>query len=511
MNRRGFMAGLLGSASLPLAAIAVRAEAQAEEEAIDVVERFGFVPDGRTDNYEAFHRWAAHVNRVRGGNYRFPPGTYVVTRYRTRSLGTRDPRNVINSMIEGADGLTVTGYGARIRLNGAFHRPGRPGPDGQPAGLQYAAFMPFEIVRSRNVTIKGFEMDGGVREMSRDASVNEAYFSLIGLAGCTRVTIEDLDLHHSQTDAVDLISTAGGRRIACRDVVLRKVKAHSNARGGLGVIQVKGLLCVDCEFNANGATDKYPPHSPQFGVDIEPDYMLPEVDILTGDVEFRRCQFHDNGSALLAAYPNRYSGYLRVVDCHSSNRRGGDYHLIVSWPGAVIQGGVHDAGRGQVCASWQGGSGGDVTIRQCEIRTSGAYGVMHYFDGNLVRLEEVRIVGSHRGPGAEGEVLTMKGNPGRGRRNLVRNCELFIPAARKSAAASYDYEILFDHTVSEGNLFRTDLPASRGEHFAVAYGNGASGRGDRFRGTAPGPQDSFRPVHNSAFDTRTPFTSGGTG
>ena len=510
MNRRGFMAALLCSASLPLAGIAARAVAQTADGAIDVVERFGFVPDGRTDNYEAFHRWAAHANRAGGGNYLFPPGTYAVTRHRTRSLAVRDPRNVINSMIDGVDGLTVTGYGAKIRLAGAFHRSGRPGPDGQPAGLHHAAFMPFEIGRSRNVTIKGFEMDGGVREMTRDANVQEAYFSLIALAGCTRVTLEDLDLHHSQTDAISLVSSFVGRSVstACRDVVIRNVKAHDNARGGLGVIQVQGLLCEDCAFNNNGLSGKYAAHSPQFGVDIEPDYVAPKVDIPTGNIEFRRCEFRNNLSALLAGYCDRYRGYLRVIDCNSSNERGGDYHMIVNWPGAVIQGGVHDAGRGQVCPSWQGGTGGDVTLRQCEIRTSGAYGVMHYFEGNLVRLDGVRIVGSHRAPGAEGELLTMKGNPGGGRRNVLRNCELFIPAARKSRAANYDYEVLLDHTVSEGNLFRTDLPASGGQHFAVAYGAGATGRGDRFRGTAPGPQDSFRPGHNSGFDTRSPFTSG---
>src|SRR4051812_41937651 len=184
MQRREFVLGLLGSASLAAGAVAFRAAAQAGPEPIDVVEAFGFVADGRTDNYDAFQRWAAHANRAGGGSYVFPPGTYAVVRHRTRSLALRDPTTVINSMIDRADGLTISGYGARIKLNGAFHRSARKGPSGEPEGMHMAIFMPFEIHRSRNVTIKGFEMDGGVRDMSRDAGIGETYAALIALHGC---------------------------------------------------------------------------------------------------------------------------------------------------------------------------------------------------------------------------------------------------------------------------------------------------------------------------------------
>jgi Right handed beta helix region len=511
MNRRDFVTALLCTAALPLGGLAFRAAAQAAADPVNVVERFGFVPDGRTDNYAAFHRWADHVNAVGGGHYLFPPGTYLVTRHRTKSLQIRDPGTVTNSRIDRVDGLTITGYGARIRLNGAFHRSARPGPSGEALGTHMALFMPFEIHRSSNVTIKGFDMDGGVAEMSRDPQLTEIYAALIAIHGCSGVILEDLDLHHCQTDGVYIASSfLGGKpSIASRDVTLRNVKSHDNARGGLGAMQVYGLLCVDCAFNHNGPEGaKYLAHAPRYGVDIEPDYILPDVDILTGNVEFRRCEFNDNISALLAAYSDRFRGYLRIIDCRSSNRPGGPYHMILNWPGALIQGGVHDAGAGQIHASWQEQKGGDVTIRDCEIRSSGLYGLSHYFDGNLVRFEGVRLVGTHRGPGTHGEVLTVRGDPGGGRRNLVRSCDIFIPAARKSRAQPYDYEVVLAHTVSEGNLFRTDLPAAGGQHFAVNYDQGAVARGDRYRGTAPGPQDSFRPSHNSAHDSRQPYSSG---
>jgi len=235
--------------------------------------------------------------------------------------------------------------------------------------------------------------------------------------------------------------------------------------------------------------------------------VRPNVDVHTGNVEFRRCEFMDNKSALLASYAANYSGYLRILDCRSSNAMGGDYHMILSWRGAVLQGGVHDMGAGQICVSWQGQTGGDVTLRDCELRTSGLYGIMHYYDGNLARIENVKLVGAHRGPGTHGETIMMSADPGRGRSNVLRNCDIFLPAARKARAHPYDYEVILHHTLSEGNLFRTDLPAGGGQHFAVSYDKGSAARGDRFRGTAPGPQDSFRPGHNSNHDTRAPFST----
>ncbi len=513
MHRRDFMAGLLCSAALPIGAVAFRAAAQPAG-AMDVIEHFGFVADGRTDNYDAFHRWAAHVNRVGGGHYVFPPGTYFVRKFRTVSEEARDPKYIINPIIDRVRNLTITGYGAKIRLNGAFHRPARMGANGFPVGRFMATLIPFFIHRSSNVTIKGFDMDGGVREMTRDPEVPECFAGHIAMHGCTNVLLEDLDLHHSQTDGIYIVSSFEGTSlrgrpsIACRDVTIRNVKCHDNARGGLGIFQVYGMLVEDCAFNDNGhQIGKHLPYAPGFGVDVEPDYVKPHVDILTGNIEFRRCEFHGNVSAFLGGWRDRIQGYLRLIDCRSSNAKGGDYHMSLGGgEECLVEGGVHDAGTGLIATSWSQQVGQNVIIRTCEIRSSGLYGISHYWDGNLTRLENVRVVGRQKVPGPYGELILFQANPGGGRRNLIRNCEFFIPAARKSRATPYDYEIKLYHTNSEGNLFRTDLAATGGQHFSVGYEN-ASARGDRFRGTAPGPQDSIRPGHNSSHDTRLPFTS----
>src|SRR5690349_24927056 len=124
MNRRTFLGGVAASALAPAAALC------ATPAPIDVVEKFGFVGDGRTDNYEAFHRWAAYVNAQKGGNYFFAPGTYYVARYRTTSYASKVASEVRNAPLVDCRNLTITGDRAVIRLNGKFHRSIRKGRDG---------------------------------------------------------------------------------------------------------------------------------------------------------------------------------------------------------------------------------------------------------------------------------------------------------------------------------------------------------------------------------------------
>src|SRR5687768_17509973 len=99
MRRRELLAGILSGAALaPLTGLGTVASAQPRTSGgINVMERFGFVPDGRTDNYEAFHRLADHATQNRGGHYVFPRGVYFVERFRTAPHGTTDRRQVINA------------------------------------------------------------------------------------------------------------------------------------------------------------------------------------------------------------------------------------------------------------------------------------------------------------------------------------------------------------------------------------------------------------------------------
>jgi len=491
MDRRAFIAGLSGSGALAAGgALLPGCAFGATGDQIDVVEAFGFVGDGRTDNYASFQLLAAHANRNRGGNYLFRPGTYYVHRYRNAASHRRQPGAVLNAEYEHCDGITLLGHGAKIVLNGKFHR-------GEGDAKLNAMFMPFTFGFCRNIRIAGFEMDGGVRDTSRAAATTEAFAHLISLTACTDVVLEDLNLHHASTDGVYLYSAPAPPpppTLACRNVVINRVACRNNARGGLAPLQVYSMVCTDCDFSDNGFDlGRYVAHAPGFGVDVEPDYIGRDVDIMTGNLEFRRCKFNDNVSAFLASYSQRYQGYLRLIDCSSSNRYRAQNHMILCWPGMLVQGGVHDAGDGTIFTGWQGETGGDVTLRSTEIRTSAGYGLFHPYEGNLVTLDRVRIVGTHSGAAKDGWVLAIQADPGSGRKNRITGCEVFIPAARKYAATPYDFEVSLRNTISQNNLFRTSLPTRGGAFFAVEYGPGAVSRDDRFQGAAPGPADTIRP------------------
>ena len=474
--------------------------------AIDVTAAFGFVGDGRTDNYAAFHRLVAHANRTGGGSYNFPPGIFFVARFENVPATGLPLSDAVPAPFVGCDGLTIIGYGAKVVLNGRFNR--RAG-----AIFRDTIFMPFEFRRCRNVRLAGFEVDGGVRNMTRDRNAAETYASLVSLLGCSQVSLEDLDLHHGQTDGVYLYLEQRQNRpgLACRDIRLRNVSCHHNARGGLAPLQVAGLLAVDCSFSNNGTSDlgRYGAHAPGFGVDVEPDFFKPsDVDVRTGDLEFRGCRFEDNVAGFHAAYLPRYQGYLRIIDCSSTNRHSHPYHMILSWRGALLEGGVHDAGEGTIYSGWQEVGGSDVALRNCEIRTSGFYGVLHGYADHRLTIDGVKIIGMHRKAAPHGFVLLVQGAPPAGQRHVVRNCEVFVPAARKSEAHKYDYEVSLHYSLAENNLYRTDLPVEGGRHFCTEYADGTVVRGDRYRGRSPGPADSFRPGHNSSHDTRQPFSLG---
>lgn len=510
MKRRDFVIG-----SAVLAAQPVRAQTT-RPVAVDVTSAFGFVGDGKTDNYAAFLRLAAAATARGGGRYRFPPGDYYVARYRTTKAYQRAeylaarPRDVTNAVFKGCRGLELSGRGARILLNGKFHRSAKIQPDGVMSGMLAATVIPFELRQCQNVVIEGFEIDGGVRAMTRDPGVDEAYANLIALHACRNVILRDLDLHHSQTDAIllsDDMMLGAPRGVACRDIRLERVRCRNNARGGLAPLQVLGLHCVDSAFNGSAfGTGPYGHHAPGFGVDVEPDRYLPgQVDVRTGNLHFERCEFIDNFSAFLAAYPHHYQGYLRLIDCTSRNGNNAPNPLIICWPGALLQGGDHDLGSGTFWTGWSGMAGGDLTVRNARFRGNGPFGIFHAHPDNRVILDGITLTGTHTKP-TFGSFPAIEADAGGGKRNVVRGCRFFIPAARKSAQPSAEPVVSINHADCSGNLFETDLPARGGQRFMVTYHAGARVSGDRFKGKLPGPNDTIAP-HGRPFDTRQSYSS----
>lgn len=509
MDRREFLTGTAVAAAVSKKVPTVR------DGAINVISEFGFVADGRTCNYDAFLSLAAAATANGGGRYRFPPGDYYVARYRTtkayqrHEFKARAPKDVINATYSRCKGLELIGTGARIRLNGAFTRHARKNAEGVMLGLLEGIFMPFELSHCENVTISGFDIDGGVRDMRKEEGVTEAYACLIALHACRNVTLRDLHLHHCQTDGImvtDNATLSGARGVACRDIRIERVRCINNARGGLAPLQVLGLVCTDSAFNGNAyGTGPYGRHAPGFGVDIEPDRYLPaDVDTKTGNLHFERCEFMDNASAFLAAYAPKYQGYLRIIDCNSRNNNNMPNVMIICWPGALLQGGTHELSNGTFWTGWAPYRDGDLTVRNATFRGDGPFGIFHAHENNRVVLDGITLIGQHKKGGA-GAFPAIEANPGPGKRNVVRNCRFVIPAARKSPEPTNEPVSSFNHVDCSGNRFETDLSANGGEQFVVYYHPQARITADRFQGKAPGRLDTIMPS-GGPFDTRQPFS-----
>jgi len=487
VDRRAFMAG-----SAATALTHSRVNAVTVESAINVVERFGFSPDGSSDNYRAFRQLAAFATERGGGRFFFPKGVYRVAKYRTTKTYQRPafqaahPTDITNAVYSNCNGLELIGDRASIKLNGGFHRSSARQADGIVSGLLAATFMPFALRRCTDVLISGFDIDGGVRDMTRDAGVTEAHAYLISLDACRRAILRDLSLHHSQTDAIllsdDTLLTGLLPGRACRDIRLERVRCESNARGGLAPLQVLGLTCVDCSFNGSGrGTGAYGHHAPGFGVDVEPDHRSPkDVDVKTGNLHFENCEFRDNFSAFLAAYIRSFQGSLTLINCNSSNRYNAPNHMIICWPGAVVDGGTHDLGAGTFWTSWSGQRGGDLVLRHSRFYGSGHFGIFHAHPGNAVRLENVTITGTQDKP-TFGAFPAIEADPGAGRRNVIQGCRIFLPRSRKQPRPATEMGAAFNHATCEGNLFKTDLKPSEGEFLVMYYDCAVAG--DQFQGS----------------------------
>lgn len=487
IDRRTF---ICGSAAVALLPNTTRSADLADS--INVVDAFGFVPDGSTDNYVAFRALAAFATQQGGGRFFFPRGVYWVAEYRTTNAYQRPtfqaqrPHEITNAVFLNCRGLQLVGDAASIKLNGRFRRSSKRHEDGLVSGLLTAVFMPFALRHCADVLISGFDIDGGVREMTRDAGVDEAHAYLISLDACQRVVLRDLMLHHSQTDAIllsdDVLLSGVRPGTACRDIRLERVRCENNARGGLAPLQVVGLTCVDCAFNGNGrGTGVYGHHAPGFGVDVEPDRRLPkDVDTRTGNLHFENCNFQDNFSAFLAAYTGSFQGSLSMINCNSSNRYNAPNHMIICWPGARLDGGAHHLGTGTFWTSWSGQTGGDLTVNNCKFFGSGHFGIFHAHPGNLVRLNNVTITGTHTKP-TWGAFPAIEANPGAGRRNVVRDCHMFLSKARKARRPASEIGAAFNHSICERNLFETDLTRSGGE-FLIMY-HDCRVAGDQFHGS----------------------------
>ena len=251
------------------------------------VKDFGAKGDGSTDDYDAMQAAASYICKV-GGTLVYPPGTYYIARYRI--TGGPNLNTVQNITYRGCDHVVVSGYGAKLLVNGNFtqHADLYQGPY---AYSYTSTVIPFDFIDSRAFTLVGFEMDGGVRYMHRDKGVVESAAHGIRTSHCREYVLASLNVHHFQTDGVCL----GCGTLADRNAYIFDVTATNNARMGLTIAQAVGVLVDSSNFEYSGRTEgDYPGHPPAAGVDVEPTFAPPVTDVKTGGLAFVLCHFEEN-------------------------------------------------------------------------------------------------------------------------------------------------------------------------------------------------------------------------
>lgn len=268
-------------------------------------EAFGARGDGAADDYAAFVRLAAAVSGTRGANVRFARGArYRIDRVQIRGGPRRN--DVAAIPWERCVGLTLDLNGATLEVKGDFHRSGDTN-NGRQSFVN--AVEPFLFRQCSDLVVRNGILNGNADRMTRDATVVERGGRAIIIAGCTRVLLENLHIHHFSTDGVSIRPGSDGR--VSRDVRLERVRLTNNARQGLtngGGVQV---MAIDCAFSENGFTGGPYRHAPSAGVDIEPNGELD----LRSDFRALRCRFDNNrGAPVVCASPDRGST-IELIDC----------------------------------------------------------------------------------------------------------------------------------------------------------------------------------------------------
>lgn len=271
------------------------------------VRDFGAAGDGVTDDYEAMRAAAAALCAAPAGSRLvYPPGTYLVDRYRV----FRGPvlNGVDDVVYRNCHGVTISGYGAKIEVKGDFFQPA----DFDIDGVWFSTtkqLTPFFMIDSTDFTIEGFELDGNVDRMTRHPQSLEDASAGIMTRRSSRYLLRDLDIHHFSVDSI-LIGWLDfdDEFRADRDVRLENVRGHHSGRVGLVLAHARGVWVVGSSFDDTGRTDgAFPPFAPVAGMDIEPDFGVEDgVDVPTGEIYFIDSQFRNSkGPDFHAIFPKR--------------------------------------------------------------------------------------------------------------------------------------------------------------------------------------------------------------
>lgn len=454
-------------------------------------EMYGAVGDGVADDYQAWYDLSEAVSDVDAAIVECRPGAhYLIDRYYDVGNGNTDA-----FIWSGLTSLVIRGNGAKVEMDGTFHREADTDLGGGQFQGNAHVIIPLYIQNCDNIRIENLEIDGNVEHTTRESGVIETAGYGIRIHDSDNYILENLDVHHFQTDGILLGDSTPMRRGA-----LINVRTRNNARQGLSVIAVKDLVCIDCSFEETG-TDigTYGAHAPGGGVDIEPDGGEEKA----SNISFLRCLFKNNVVQFYASYPSSVHN-VTCRDCEfTTDDSTVTYQVFAAAKGVHFDNCIFNLDAGYIQIGYAAASPvADqwVTIRNSRVYSSGN-GILT--DGNIrAELENVEMIGTHTEASAD-YMPYLQNN-----KMVVRNCRVYRPTESYNGAGSYQVACLWEVKDSIANEFETDLDLGTegaGAHFAVSYGAATRVRGDTF---LPTSNRSFRPSFDSAHSAGVKFDDG---
>jgi hypothetical protein len=403
------------------------------------VKDFGAKGDGISDDYNALIAASGAINKNGGGTLFFPRGTYYIKPYNTQQ------KKYPNIEFINCNGVNVIGDHAVISVNGNFKRTKdfEAGTHGN--GNSYInEVIPLLFTNCKNVHVEGFEINGNVNLMTRDAHLAEGRAHLILLNGCEQVILNNLYLHHAQSDGVYIT----GKDKPTINVKMYDVVSSNNARQGMSITGLTGGEFTNCRFTNTGETQgSYGYHAPSAGVDIEPRTYK---DYKTGNIVFNKCTFDNNiGGQFICTSPSNTSNIVLKNCSIISNAKSSKYTMILSAVGVVVDSCTIDCMNGDIYAKGKA-SGSSVNILNCTIKSN--------FSGiRAISSEDVDTLNVNNNKLICTAVSTGKAYyfPYLIMKNLTFiNNTIFIPSA--IAASVKETSLIQNAIISQGNKFYSD-------------------------------------------------------
>jgi hypothetical protein len=459
--------------------------------------------DGVGGDFAAMSSLVTLANSRGAAQIRFAEGaTYFYDGYVTAANGVS--LNVLR--FDALDGLTIEGNGAKIDIKGNFNRD---------ANTTYP-LCGFRFRNCKRVSVRGLEVDGNADQMTKAGGVTEPPGMGLEFYSCIGVTLANLELHHNAGDGLYIGSAGNGaNQIACRSFSALNVNCHHNARQGMSITQLRDGSFAGCNFDYSGTTGgTYGGHSPQAGIDVEPNFSTASAfpnaaDVNTGNIIFGSCTMKGSVGSAFSAVGSSTTDTVTLINCDLAAPTGflsSSAVFYLDIPGGRMINCKVDAQQQPFQLGYSDNGVSTVSLDGCEIRWNGNNGlyVTHALASAVIR--NCRFFGTHTAPMAAGDYAFLMDCA-----NLVFEKNYFwMPKEAYVSGGGGNYHIIMytgrAKRLTE-NEWATDLPQNQSgaatAHFANAFANSSTTPvyNDTYTGLNPGPASTFRPYFNANDDS----------